>query len=563
MKYAGLKVQSTVLTPPPFELLDKLASLRISKKNEEMKQATKQETFEQQRTQLINALRGEYHKLLYLQQQLVDSGAREVSLEQQRLMVTKRTTPFLTLDNDVIYKNTPFKITFCCPVGWMQQHSISDQTLADAISDVMVRRESEPTKDILFCKHCNHTKKVIEVKALTPKRSSRGSFQPNIPKAIRLNDEFERYTFEDCRSNCSSSRVHHEGNLFLVIKLPGFSKTIRSPEFSIMLRSPKDKKEEETTISSDMEGNPKDFSAANYPDWKELETMPSREEEYKKFNSKIPHNFATVLSYAGHFRDCHGRPIDGNCERLQLFREPGILSVSSKTNGDFICFFAFFENPSSADRSMIKQLQILRNEAPNPNLYKKNIAQPRPPEGAHFFSFDPFFKRSKFQLPPTSPPRTISFSNVASEEKKEDLNEKTALPVKHEIFIPHWHSPTPLSSLPLSSPSPLAEKRDFIQQTNFSHNIDPIQMSQMNQMNAMPHFIPQFNQLPSQCSPKILGIQEFGELGSSHFDSENDLFSPPRTRMRVECESDMPESEIQIESELRDVGLNEILGWRI
>ena len=69
-------------------------------------------------------------------------------LEQQRLLITKRTTPFLTLDSDVVYKSTPFKITFCCPVGWMQKHSISDEALANAMSDIMVRKKFEPNKGV-------------------------------------------------------------------------------------------------------------------------------------------------------------------------------------------------------------------------------------------------------------------------------------------------------------------------------------------------------------------------------------------------------------------------------
>jgi len=52
------------------------------------------------------------------------------------------------------------------------------------------------------------------------------------------------------------------------------------------------RKKEVDHIVSDFEEN-QHFSAANYPDWRELESLPAREDEYKKYNSKIPSRFAT------------------------------------------------------------------------------------------------------------------------------------------------------------------------------------------------------------------------------------------------------------------------------
>ena len=60
-----------------------------------------------------------------------------------------------------------------------------------------------------------------------------------------------------------------------------------------MLKNTKDKEKKEVDhIVSDFEENQR-FSAANYPDWRELESLPAREDEYKKYNSKIPSRFAT------------------------------------------------------------------------------------------------------------------------------------------------------------------------------------------------------------------------------------------------------------------------------
>eukprot|EP01107_Rhizomastix_libera_P000888 TRINITY_DN1167_c0_g1_i1.p1 TRINITY_DN1167_c0_g1~~TRINITY_DN1167_c0_g1_i1.p1 ORF type:complete len:368 (-),score=118.50 TRINITY_DN1167_c0_g1_i1:28-1131(-) len=367
-----------------------------------------------------------------------------------------------------------------------------------------------------------------------------------------------------------------------------------------MLKNTKDKEKKEVDhIVSDFEEN-QHFSAANYPDWRELESLPAREDEYKKYNSKIPSRFATVIAFAGIItekmhKECH--PMAGCASKLQFLKNPGLFSITAKHISGMACAFIFFDNPSSADKSMIKQLQNMRNEGPNPNLFKKNMSKTKPPPGAHFFSFDPFFKRNAKPSPSVSPPHTLTFGNYPH-EVKEETNEKSSFPIKQEAAEAGFLSNQLISPTPHSSTSTSSSK-DFIfpqqQPPLFSQKISPNflaenhlfqfgqanQMFQTNQMFQMNGILP-FNQtneekvqspLPSQSSPseqtpKILGVgqtQDIGELSSYFYDIENDysMFSPPRTRMRVECESDMSESEIQIQSELREVGISELMGWRL
>eukprot|EP00727_Mastigamoeba_balamuthi_P006415 m51a1_g2394 hypothetical protein (339) ;mRNA; f:738238-739778 len=133
-----------------------------------------------------------------------EGDSEETTIEGQESSITPPQLVFLYLRAD-----------------WRRQAGASETDVMNAVLNCRCCRETPEHPEVDTCPVCCPNKRVLTV-AL----SSRSSLGPEL---IR-NGEIEKYTFDSCRTHCSSSRDHLKSRLVLVMdSLRGLGPVVSSP----------------------------------------------------------------------------------------------------------------------------------------------------------------------------------------------------------------------------------------------------------------------------------------------------------------------------------------------
>ena len=132
--------------------------------------------------------------------------------------------PELRLPSTVIYRHVSFTIEFIVSTQWLQKNRIRPEDILNAglQMKLLKYRTGEEVKE---CTSCSKGRKVIEISVTNNQKFLEGK---------TVNDK-RIFTFDKCRSTCSSSRNHLKDQLTLSITLsPDI--TIKTQPFSIRSR---------------------------------------------------------------------------------------------------------------------------------------------------------------------------------------------------------------------------------------------------------------------------------------------------------------------------------------
>ncbi|EDR24968.1 hypothetical protein EDI_275410 [Entamoeba dispar SAW760] len=148
-------------------------------------------------------------------------------------------TAVLNMSSQTIFRHVPFSIEFSAPPLWLSQNSIRPEDILYAGLRMRVLKV-RTTDEVKECTICSKGRKVIEVGVSSNQKFLEG----------KIVNGRQVFTFDKCRSNCSSSRNHHKDQLFLSLDLNN-TLSISSQPFSIRSRvlTPKSKDRNEKPIS--------------------------------------------------------------------------------------------------------------------------------------------------------------------------------------------------------------------------------------------------------------------------------------------------------------------------
>eukprot|EP00727_Mastigamoeba_balamuthi_P010137 m51a1_g5746 putative protein tyrosine kinase (1072) ;mRNA; f:1170442-1177724 len=126
--------------------------------------------------------------------------------------------PVATLSTSRVLKFRHFSL--CLEMGAVFARRFSEFEVMRAGLGAKCRREDDPSRNINSC-FCSSGKRIVEVGI-----STKSSFGPT----ISADGQKITYTFDACKSNCSSSRDHHKSRLVLVVDdLPGCDPIFTTP----------------------------------------------------------------------------------------------------------------------------------------------------------------------------------------------------------------------------------------------------------------------------------------------------------------------------------------------
>eukprot|EP01107_Rhizomastix_libera_P008997 TRINITY_DN2471_c0_g1_i1.p1 TRINITY_DN2471_c0_g1~~TRINITY_DN2471_c0_g1_i1.p1 ORF type:complete len:408 (-),score=110.53 TRINITY_DN2471_c0_g1_i1:83-1306(-) len=132
----------------------------------------------------------------------------------------------ITLSTHKVFKFRTFTLWLELNSAYVRQHGLTEEDIINAGVNAKCFKESQPDQELLYCSHCCPSKKIIEIAsttkaALGPRKNTNGT---------------EIYTFDACRTHCSSSRDHHKSHFLIVIDgLPNCG-SITSMPFSVQAR---------------------------------------------------------------------------------------------------------------------------------------------------------------------------------------------------------------------------------------------------------------------------------------------------------------------------------------
>ena len=132
----------------------------------------------------------------------------------------------LTVSTQKIFKFRTFSVFLELNSAYVRKQRLTSEDILKAGLSAKCCKESTPGVDIFCCPVCSSKKRVIDLSV-----SNQQVFGPR-----KTDYGTEIYTFDTCKTNCSSSRDHHKSNICIVIdSLPGAG-TIVSPPLVLQAR---------------------------------------------------------------------------------------------------------------------------------------------------------------------------------------------------------------------------------------------------------------------------------------------------------------------------------------
>ena len=128
----------------------------------------------------------------------------------------------LAISTKKVFHFRPFTVWLELSAEYVMREHLSAAKINQAMMKVKCFKESDSEKEVKVCPQCN-SRALIEIKD----SDVQPVYEPNSRTFI--------FTYDKCRTNCSSSRDHLKSNIFLLLdSLPGC--VLASPAFSIQAR---------------------------------------------------------------------------------------------------------------------------------------------------------------------------------------------------------------------------------------------------------------------------------------------------------------------------------------
>ena len=133
--------------------------------------------------------------------------------QQKRFQPFNKTIkpPQLALSTQIIYRYRTFTLTLTVSEEWRLMHRLRPEDLIKSVMSATCHKEStvenQLNEEVKSCKLCQSDRRIIEI----------DHCDQNQIGPVTNSERIEKYTFNKCKSFCSSSRNHHHSRLCLVI----------------------------------------------------------------------------------------------------------------------------------------------------------------------------------------------------------------------------------------------------------------------------------------------------------------------------------------------------------
>ncbi|ELP91902.1 hypothetical protein EIN_398320 [Entamoeba invadens IP1] len=149
---------------------------------------------------------------------------------------TNMRCPILSLSTQTVFRHRNFTTTIVMSTSWREFHRLTAQTIIKACFSMTCVRETDK-QVIPSCSVCNPERALVEI----------DHFDELQIGPSTINDGMEKYTFNCCKSFCSSSRNHQHSRICLCLDLPGGP--FYSTPFVLQARDKKDSQKEVITVA--------------------------------------------------------------------------------------------------------------------------------------------------------------------------------------------------------------------------------------------------------------------------------------------------------------------------
>ncbi|KAH3761807.1 hypothetical protein Pelo_6292 [Pelomyxa schiedti] len=263
--------------------------------------------------------------------------------------------PTVTLSTSKVFKFRVFQMYITIHPEWAKRYT-EDEIMRAGLS-AKTRKEDDPTVDLPSC-HCSAGKRVVEIGI-----SSREIFGPT-----RTSEGFLKFTFDTCKTNCSSSRDHLKSRVILVIDELPHTQALTSPPFIIYARE-KQKKKDIVNAVLHTEATPQPDQAW----WKLMESADTGKKivpdtTFAAQSKVVIRLFSTTLTWL-EMEDLtqHFLPL--------MKRLTGFIDFRCKTFPGFVVSFSYFDTIENANASSAVIARYINNEEGYNNPYNCNLSE--------------------------------------------------------------------------------------------------------------------------------------------------------------------------------------------
>lgn len=273
----------------------------------------------------------------------------------------------LELSTYKIFRHKKFSLKITVETAWRIKVGLSPDDILMAGLNAKVYKEGT-SEEVVNCPVCCPDKKVISV-----------GISANVPFASKpFGNTCEQFVFDECKSNCSSSRDHLHAALILVVQLPGV--LVKSNEFALQARaiqSRKKKSESPNNSPSKRSPSPLREIEAEPPSKRMCTTVslpPSAPQLFPSYSSMARtrtevHATVQILSTTLLPQEME---ILGAHIREYAACIPGYISFQMKNLTGLSCAFLFYSSPESS----LLGIQLVRDYLANENSIFNVVNRP-------------------------------------------------------------------------------------------------------------------------------------------------------------------------------------------
>ncbi|ELP86861.1 hypothetical protein EIN_044090 [Entamoeba invadens IP1] len=246
--------------------------------------------------------------------------------------------PQISLSTQTIFRYRNFTMTLTMSEDWRRSHGILPEDVIKCALAATCHKESvietHQSDEVKLCKVCQSERRIIEID-----HSDQSQIGP-----VTTADGLEKYTFNKCKSFCSSSRNHHHSRLCIVISgLP--DGPFYSAPFVLQAREKRTTKTEGQQDEKDDKEGLSPTPEEDMPFIKEEELM--KVEEVIQDEVDVQHELAVVVVVHFNTNDFKTKIGKGLCERMEKIE--GIQCVRMREGG-LVVFVVVFGVEGKVDR---------------------------------------------------------------------------------------------------------------------------------------------------------------------------------------------------------------------
>ncbi|KAL7718360.1 Uncharacterized protein QTN25_004287 [Entamoeba marina] len=260
--------------------------------------------------------------------------------------------PQISLSTQTIFRFRNFTMTITVSEEWRIANRLRPEDIIKSALNATCHKEggssTNANTEVKYCKVCQSDRKIIEI----------GHSDQNQIGPIRTADGLEKYTFNKCKSYCSSSRSHHHARLCICLTLPVPESPFYSAPFVLQARVKLNSKivEEKGNESINVKSETSDSIKKEHHS-PSIEHKIIEEDERSDHKGKIEDVVVYVLSISSN--DVVQTVVDAFVNYFKKIVSKCVIRVRITERTAYICIFS--EDSETLQEVKNKGISYIRN----------------------------------------------------------------------------------------------------------------------------------------------------------------------------------------------------------